>query len=245
MGSSLVVILFLGVVIILLGSYVVKQYERGVVFRLGKLAGVRNPGYNFIVPFLEKLTRIDQRTITMDVPTQDVISKDNISIKVNAVVYFRVMDPANAIIQVEDYLFATSQLAQTTLRSVCGEASLDDLLQQREHMNMRIQEILDKQTDAWGIKVSLVEIKHIDLPQEMQRAMAKQAEAERDRRAKIIQAEGEYQAASKLRDAASILATEKTTLQLRYLDTLKSIAQEHNSTIVFPLPMDLIKLFKE
>ncbi|MGA1191982.1 MAG: slipin family protein, partial [Bdellovibrionota bacterium] len=198
-----------------------------------------------IIPFVEQLRKIDQRIVTMDIPTQDVITRDNVTIKVNAVLYFRVMDPAKAEIQVENYLFATSQIAQTTLRSVCGEVELDDLLVKREEINTRIQEIIDKQTDPWGIKVSTVEVKDIDLPQEMKRAMARQAEAERERRAKVIQAVGEYEAAAKLREAADVMAGEPITLQLRYLDTLKGIATEHNSTIVFPLPMELMDVMKK
>lgn len=232
-------------VVLKMGIHILQEYERGVVFRLGRLRGLKGPGLIFIIPVIDKIVRIDQRTITMDVPTQDVITQDNISIKVNAVLYFRVLNPSHAVVQVENYLYATSQLAQTTLRSVCGEATLDDLLQKREHLNQRIQEILDSQTDPWGIKVSLVEIKHIDLPQEMQRAMAKQAEAERDRRAKVIQAEGEFQAAGKLREAAAIMATEPITVQLRYLDTLRAIATENSSTIVFPLPLEMTEIFKK
>lgn len=223
---------------------ILPEYKRAVIFRLGRLTNIKGPGLFFVIPFIDQVHAVDQRTVTMDIPTQDVISRDNISIKVNAVLYFRVMDAAKAIVQVEDYLYATSQMAQTTLRSVCGEASLDDLLQKREELNGRIQDIIDRQTDPWGIKVSSVEIKHIDLPQEMQRAMAKQAEAERDRRAKVIQAEGEFQASAKLKEAADIMATEPITVQLRYLDTLRSIAQEHNSTIIFPLPLDMINMFK-
>jgi len=224
--------------------YRLQEYERGVVFFWGRLAGIRGPGLVLIVPFIEQLTRIDQRTVTMDVPPQDVITRDNISIKVNAVLYFRVVDPGRAIVQVENYLYATSQLSQTTIRSICGEAELDDLLTKREELNHRIQEIVDKQTDPWGIKVSLVEIKHIDLPQEMQRAMARQAEAERERRAKIIQAEGEYQAAEKLTAAAKIMGQEAGTMQLRYLETLRDISSEHNSTILFPIPIDLFDSFR-
>lgn len=223
--------------------FVLKEYERGVVFFLGRLSGTRGPGLVFIIPFVEKLIRVDQRTVTMDIPTQDVITKDNVSIKVNAVLYFRVMDPAKAIVQVENFLYATSQLAQTTLRSVCGEAELDDLLSKREEINVRIQEIIDHRTDPWGIKVVTVEVKHIDLPQEMQRAMAKQAEAERERRAKIIQAEGEYQAAEKLTSAAQIMSQSSGTMQLRYLETLRHIATEHNSTILFPVPIELLQHF--
>jgi regulator of protease activity HflC (stomatin/prohibitin superfamily) len=242
---QLLPLLVIGLVILKMGIHVLQEYERGVIFRLGRLAGLKGPGLIFIIPFIDKMVKIDQRTITMDIPTQDVITRDNISIKVNAVLYFRAMDPAKAVVQVENYLYATSQLAQTTLRSVCGEASLDDLLQKRDELNLRIQEIIDHQTDPWGIKVSLVEIKHIDLPQEMQRAMAKQAEAERDRRAKVIQAEGEAQAAGKLKEAADIMSTAPITVQLRYLETLRAIATEHNSTIVFPLPIDMADVFKK
>ena len=242
---SMLPLLVLGLVVLKMGIHVLQEYERGVVFRLGRLSGMKGPGLIFIIPFVDKMVKIDQRTITMDIPTQDVITRDNISIKVNAVLYFRAMDPSKAVVQVENYLYATSQLAQTTLRSVCGEASLDDLLQKRDELNLRIQEIIDHQTDPWGIKVSLVEIKHIDLPQEMQRAMAKQAEAERDRRAKVIQAEGEAQAAGKLKEAADIMASEPITVQLRYLETLRAIATEHNSTIVFPLPLDFMDVFKK
>lgn len=222
---------------------ILKEYERGVVFTLGRLGWVRGPGWQFIIPLVQRLVRVDQRTITMDIPTQDVITKDNVSIKVNAVLYFRVVEPAKAIVQVADFLYATNQIAQTTLRSVCGEAELDDLLSKREQLNHRIQHIIDSQTDPWGIKVSLVEIKHIDLPQEMQRAMAKQAEAERERRAKIIQAEGEYQAAEKLTAAAAIMSQHSGTMQLRYLETLRHIASEHNSTILFPVPVELFEAF--
>lgn len=235
----------------LIGVFIAKavkilmEYERGVVFRFGRLVGTRGPGLILIIPFIERLIRVDQRTITMDIPTQDVITKDNVSIKVNAVLYFRVMEPAKALVQVENFLYATSQLGQTTLRSVCGEVQLDDLLTKREELNHRIQEILDKQTDPWGIKVSLVELKHIDLPPDMQRAMAKQAEAERERRAKIIKAEGEFQAAEKLTAAAKIMSTESATVQLRYLETLRDIATEHNSTIIFPVPLDFLEAFKK
>lgn len=224
--------------------YILKEYERGVVFRLGRLSKTRGPGFVVVVPIIDKLVRVDQRTVTMDIPTQDVITKDNVSIKVNAVLYFRVMDPSKAIVQVENYLYATSQLAQTTLRSVCGEAELDDLLANREELNQRIQEIIDKQTDPWGMKVSLVEIKHIDLPQEMQRAMAKQAEAERERRAKIIQAEGEFQAAEKLTSAAKIMSEDPRTIQLRYLETLRDISTEQNSTIIFPIPLEFLEVIQ-
>ena len=240
--NPIIIVVLVAVAALMKSSiFILKEYERGVVFRLGRLVGARGPGFIIVVPILDKLIRVDQRTVTMDIPTQDVITKDNVSIKVNAVLYFRVMDPSKAIVQIENYLYATSQLAQTTLRSVCGEAELDDLLAKREELNQRIQDIIDLQTDPWGIKVTLVEIKHIDLPQEMQRAMAKQAEAERERRAKIIQAEGEFQAAEKLTSAAEIMTRNPTTIQLRYLETLRDIATEHNSTIVFPLPIDLVE----
>lgn len=241
-----VIFLIVAVVAVIKSAvFVLKEYERGVVFTLGRIGGLRGPGIQFVIPLVQQLQRIDQRTITMDIPGQDVITRDNVSIKVNGVLYFRVIDPEKAIIQVENYGYAVSQLAQTTLRSVCGQAELDDLLSKREEINDQIQEILDKQTDPWGIKVSMVEVKHIDLPQEMQRAMAKQAEAERERRAKIIQAEGEFQAAEKLTAAANIMSTNSTTLQLRYLETLRHIATEHNSTIVFPLPIEYLKAFSK
>jgi len=220
------------------------EYERGVIFRLGRLVSVpRGPGIIFVIPFIEQMVKIDMRTITMDVPPQDVITRDNVSVKVNAVLYFRVINPNKAIVQVENYLFATSQLAQTTLRSVCGQEELDDLLSERDKINARLQEILDAHTDPWGVKVSQVEIKHIDLPQEMQRALAKQAEAERERRAKIINAEGEFQAAQRLADASAIIEQHPVALQLRYLQTLAEIATENNSTTLFPIPIDLLTPF--
>jgi regulator of protease activity HflC (stomatin/prohibitin superfamily) len=220
------------------------EYERGVVFRLGRLMSApRGPGITFVIPLIEQMVKVDMRTITMDIPPQDVITKDNVSVKVNAVLYFRVVDPSKAIVQVENYLFATSQLAQTTLRSVCGQEELDDLLSEREKINSRLQEIIDAHTDPWGIKVSLVEIKHIDLPQEMQRALAKQAEAERERRAKIINAEGEFQAAQRLADASAIIEQHPVALQLRYLQTLSEVATENNSTTLFPVPIDLLAPF--
>jgi len=220
------------------------EYERGVIFRLGRLLPMpRGPGITFVIPLIEQMVKVDMRTITMDIPPQDVITKDNVSVKVNAVLYFRVVDPSKAIVQVENYLFATSQLAQTTLRSVCGQEELDDLLSERDKINSRLQEIIDAHTDPWGIKVSLVEIKHIDLPQEMQRALAKQAEAERERRAKIINAEGEFQAAQRLADASAIIEQHPVALQLRYLQTLSEIATENNSTTLFPVPIDLLMPF--
>lgn len=231
--------------IIKVSVYILKEYERGVVFRFGRFSNVKGPGLRIVIPFVDKLVRVDQRIITMDVPTQDVITRDNVTVKVNAVLYFRVMDPAKAIIQVENYHYATNQLAQTTLRSVCGEAELDDLLSKREEFNSRIQDIIDKHTDPWGIKVSMVEIKHIDLPQEMQRAMARQAEAERERRGKIIQAEGEYQAAEKLTMAAKVMQESPAALQLRYLETLRDISSEHNSTVLFPIPIDIFEALRK
>ena len=220
-----------------------KEYERGVIFRLGRLVGARGPGLFLIIPGIEKMVRMSLRTVVLDVPPQDVITKDNVSIKVNAVIYFRVMSPQEAVVQVEDYLYATGQLAQTTLRSIVGQAELDEILAEREKINHQLQSILDKQTDIWGIKVSMVEIKHIDLPQEMQRAMAKQAEAERERRAKVINAEGEYQAAQRLQEAAAIIQKYPVALQLRFLQTLREVAAENNSTTLFPIPVDLFEPF--
>ena len=211
-----------------------------MILRLGRLVNHRGPGLIYVIPGLEKMLRVDMRTITMDVPSQDVITRDNVSVKVNAVLYFRVVDPNRAIVEVENYLYATSQLAQTTLRSVCGQAELDHLLSEREEVNQKIQTILDEQTDPWGIKVVSVEVKHIDLPQEMQRAMARQAEAERERRAKVISAEGEFQASSRLTEAAARMATEPISVQLRFLQTLTEVASEHTSTVIVPLPIDTL-----
>ena len=222
---------------------ILNEYERGVIFRLGRIIPAKGPGIIFLIPLIDKLMKVSLRLITLDVPPQDVITRDNVSIKVNAVVYYRIMDPNNAVVDVENYAYATSQLAQTTLRSVCGQAELDELLAEREKISLRLQEILDKDTDPWGIKVSKVEIKHIDLPPEMQRAMAKQAEAERERRAKVIHAEGEFQASQKLSEAAVIISKDPAALQLRYLQTLSEIATENNSTILFPIPIDLFKPF--
>jgi regulator of protease activity HflC (stomatin/prohibitin superfamily) len=222
---------------------ILNEYERAVIFRLGRIRDVKGPGLIIIIPGIDKVVKIDMRTITMDVPPQDVITKDNVSIKVSAVVYFRVVDANSAVTNVENYLFATSQLAQTTLRSVCGQMELDEILSEREKINMRLQEILDRSTEPWGIKISLVEVKHIDLPEEMKRSMAKQAEAERERRAKVINAEGEFQAAQKLIEAAALMETQPMSLQLRYLQTLNQIASENNSTTVFPIPIDLFKPF--
>jgi len=222
---------------------ILKEYERGVIFRLGRVIKMKGPGLIILIPVVDKMVKVSLRLVAMDVPAQDVITRDNVSVKVNAVIYFRVMDPTNATIEVENYLFATSQLAQTTLRSVCGQVELDELLAEREKINTRLQNILDKHTDPWGIKVTTVEVKHIDLPQEMQRAMAKQAEAERERRAKVINAEGEYQAATRLADAAGIIQKHPEALQLRYLQTLREISSESNTTTLFPFPIDLLTPF--
>jgi len=222
------------------GFKIIREYERAVIFRLGRLRDYRGPGIIYVIPLVERMERVDIRTIAMDVPSQDVITRDNVSVKVNAVLYFRVLDPNKAKVEVENYLYATSQLAQTTLRSVCGQAELDQLLAEREEVNRRIQEILDDQTDPWGIKVVTVEVKHIDLPQEMQRAMARQAEAERERRAKVISAEGEFQASTKLAQASANLESHPVAVQLRFLQTLTEIASENSSTVVLPLPIDLI-----
>jgi regulator of protease activity HflC (stomatin/prohibitin superfamily) len=240
----------LGVAIVLLYIWstvnILKEYERGVLFRLGRLVpNALGPGVIFVFWPVYKMVRVSLRTITLDVPPQDIITRDNVSVKVNAIVYFRVMNAPRAIVEVENYLYATSQLAQTTLRSVLGEVELDDLLSKREKLNIKLQEILDQQTDAWGIKVSLVEVKQVDLPQEMQRAMAKQAEAEREKRAKIIHAEGEFQASAKLAEAASVINKEPVALQLRYLQTLTEIGVEKNTTVVFPVPIDTIKTWLE
>ncbi|NLF25802.1 MAG: slipin family protein [Deltaproteobacteria bacterium] len=244
--QGLIFTLVIVAVIIKSAIHILKEWERGVVLTLGRLSPrPRGPGLRFILPFIQTLTRVDQRIITMDVPGQDVITRDNVSVKVSAVLYYRVLDPNRAVTRVENYHYATSQLAQTTMRSVCGQAELDELLSNREEMNRKIQEILDGQTEPWGIKVSLVELKHIDLPQEMQRAMARQAEAERERRSKIIQAEGEFQAADKLTQAAAIMSTQSISVHLRYLETLRQIATENHSTVLFPLPMELLNTFKK
>lgn len=220
---------------------ILKEYERGVVFRLGRIIPVKGPGLVIIWPIIDRLVRVSLRTVTFDVPTQDIITKDNITVKVNAVVYFRVIDPIKAITAVEDFFYATSMIAQTTLRSILGQSQLDDLLTKRDELNAELQKVIDFQTEPWGIKVTTVEVKNVDLPVEMQRAIAKQAEAERERRAKVIHAEGEFQASQKLADAAKIIASQPMAMQLRYLGTLTEIATEKNSTIVFPLPIDLIK----
>ncbi len=224
---------------------ILNEYERGVIFRLGRIIATKGPGLIILIPVIDRMVKVDMRIITMDVPPQDVITRDNVSIKVNAVIYFRVMDANSAVVEVENFLYATSQLAQTTLRSVCGQVELDEILAEREKINTQLQEILDRSTDPWGIKVTTVEVKHIDLPQEMQRAMAKQAEAERERRAKVINAEGEYQAAERLTEAGKMMAEQPIALQLRYLQTLALVAAENNSTTLFPIPIDLFEPFIE
>ncbi|KAA0231274.1 slipin family protein [bacterium] len=239
----MIFLIVFGIMILAMAIQVVREYERLVVFRLGKHVGARGPGLVLIIPFVERFVKVSTRLIAMDVPPQDVITRDNVSIKVNAVLYFRVIDPNRAVLDVEDFLFATSQIAQTTLRSVLGQAELDELLAQRERINDKLQNIIDTHTDPWGIKVGLVEVKHVDLPPEMQRAMARQAEAERERRAKVIHAEGELQASEKLAEAARVMSQDPISVQLRYLQTLTEIASEHNSTTIFPLPIDLIKIF--
>lgn len=245
MPAALISIIVIFLFLLMSAIRIFREYERGVVFRLGRLVGTKGPGLVLIIPIVDKVVRVSLRTIAMDVPPQDVITKDNVSVKVNAVLYFRVLDPAKAIVEVEDFLFATSQLAQTTLRSILGQAELDELLSAREKINRELQTIIDHHTDPWGIKVSLVEVKHVDLPQEMQRAMAKQAEAERERRAKIIHAEGEFQASQKLKDAADVISGRPMAMQLRFLQTLTEVASENNSTMIFPIPIDLFKPFFE
>jgi len=241
--GSLTIFLVIASVLLVSGVKILQEYERAVIFRLGRLVPYRGPGIIYVIPVMERMVRVDLRTITMDVPSQDVITRDNVSVKVNAVLYFRVLDPSKAIVEIENYLFATSQLAQTTLRSVCGQVQLDDLLAERDKINSQLQDIIDSQTDPWGVKVSLVEVKHIDLHQDMQRVIARQAEAERERRAKVINAEGEFQAAQRLADAALIIEQHPVALQLRYLQTLAEVATESNSTTLFPIPIDLLSPF--
>ncbi len=241
--STLTALLFLLLIILLAAIKIVQEYERGVVFRLGRLVGPRGPGLFFIIPIVERMIKVDLRVVTLDIPAQEAITKDNVTVKVNAVVYFRVLDPSAAIVNVANYKQATWQIAQTTLRSVLGQSELDELLAHREKVNQKLQQIIDEQTEPWGIKVSLVEVKDVELPQTMQRAMARQAEAEREKRAKVIHAEGEYQAATRLADAAHVIATEPATLQLRYLQILTEIATEKNSTIIFPVPLEFVKAF--
>ncbi len=243
--AQIVLLVILGIFFLTSALKVVREYDRGVIFRLGRLVGAKGPGLIILIPIIDKMVKVSLRVITLDIPTQDIITKDNVSVKVNAVLYFRVVDPQKAIVEVEDYLFATGQLAQTTLRSILGQVELDELLSNREEINDKMQKIVDEQTDAWGIKVSLVELKHVDLPAEMQRAMAKQAEAERDRRAKIIHAEGEFQASEKLAAAAEIIGRQPAALQLRYLQTLTEVAAENNSTLVFPFPIEFLKAFSK
>jgi regulator of protease activity HflC (stomatin/prohibitin superfamily) len=241
-----IIIVVLVVLYLLNAIKILREYERGVIFRLGRvLTKPKGPGLIFVFPPIDRMVRVSLRIVVMDIPAQDVITKDNVSVKVNAVVYFRVMEPQRAVLEVQDYLFATSQLAQTTLRSVLGEVELDELLSEREKLNMQLQEIIDKHTDPWGIKVQLVEMKHVDLPENMVRAIAKQAEAERERRAKIIHAEGEFQAADKLTAAADVISRNPQALQLRFLGTLTEIATEKNSTIIFPLPIEILNAFAQ
>jgi regulator of protease activity HflC (stomatin/prohibitin superfamily) len=242
-GVLLFVLIVFAIIVIANSVKILREYERGVVFRLGRMVGVRGPGLIWLWPFIERMVKVSLRTVVMDVPPQDIITQDNVSLKVNAVVYFRVMQPEKAIVSVENYLFATSQLSQTTLRSVLGQSELDDLLSQRDKINQKLQQIIDSHTEPWGVKVSNVEVKQIDLPQEMQRAMAKQAEAERERRSKVIAAEGEFQASQRLSDAAKVLSEQPSALTLRYLQTLREIATENNSTTIFPVPIDLLRPF--
>ncbi|MCC6642780.1 MAG: slipin family protein [Deltaproteobacteria bacterium] len=241
--SALLILVAILLALFAAGVRILNEYERGVLFRLGRFAGVKAAGFRWIIPGVDRMVKVSLREIVMDVPSQEVITRDNVSVKVNAVLYFRVLHPEKAVISVENYLYGTSQLAQTTLRSVCGQAEMDELLAERETLNRRLQEIIDGQTEPWGVKVRAVELKQIDLPEEMRRAMAKQAEAEREKRAKLIHADGELQAAQRLADASAILSRESSALQLRYLQTLTEIATEKNSTIVFPLPLDVIRPF--
>jgi len=237
------VVVVVVVLILLSGIKILKEYERGVIFRLGRVVAARGPGVVIVIPIVEVMYKVDLRTVTMDIPPQDVITRDNVSVKVSAVLYFRVVEPMRAVIAIENYLYASSMIAQTTLRSVCGQAELDELLSSRERINEQIQKIVDQHTDPWGVKVAAVEIKNIDLPQEMQRAIARQAEAERERRAKVIAAEGEFQAAQRLADASGILSEHPTAITLRYLQTLVEISTEKNSTTIFPVPIDLLRPF--
>ncbi len=239
--SGFILVIIIAIFLIASMIKILREYERGVIFRLGRLVGIKGPGIIILIPLVDRMVKISLRTIVMDVPPQDIITKDNVSVKVNAVIYFRVLGADKAVVEVENFMFATSQLSQTTLRSVLGQAELDELLSERDKINLKLQQIIDSHTDPWGIKVSMVEVKHIDLPQEMQRAMAKQAEAERERRAKIIAAEGEFQAATKLGDAAEIISKNPSTLQLRYLQTLVEISGESKSSTIIPLPIDLLK----
>jgi len=245
MSLALLVVIGSIAALFVFGIRIITEYERGVVFRLGRFVGVKTAGFKWIIPGVDRMVKISLREIVMDVPSQEVITRDNVSVKVNAVLYFRVLHPEKSVIQVENYLYGTSQLAQTTLRSVCGQAELDELLAERDDVNQKLQEIIDLQTEPWGVKVRAVEVKQIDLPVDMQRAMAKQAEAEREKRAKVIHAEGEFQAAQQLANASRVLGTEPAALQLRYLQTLSEIATEHNSTTIFPIPIDILRPFYE
>jgi regulator of protease activity HflC (stomatin/prohibitin superfamily) len=242
-GLSVVGAIAIAAVLVMMGIRVLQEYERGVVFRFGRFAGVKPAGLQWIIPGVDRMVRIELREIVMDVPPQEVITRDNVSVKVNAVLYFRVLHPERAVISVQNYLYGTSQLAQTTLRSVCGQAELDELLAERDTINQKLQEIIDQQTEPWGVKVRSVEVKQIDLPVEMQRAMARQAEAEREKRSKVIHAEGEFLAAQRLVDAARVLSSQEAALQLRYLQTLAEIATENNSTTIFPVPIDILRPF--
>ena len=241
--SPLIVIAILVVIFLATALRIVPEYQRAVIFRLGRVIGAKGPGLFILVPIIDRMIKVDLRTVTFDVPTQDIITKDNVSVSVDAVVYFRVVDPVRAIVEVENYLYATSQIAQTTLRSVCGAVELDELLSEREKLNLQLQEIIDRQTDPWGVKVVAVELKRIDLPEELRRAMARQAEAERERRAKIITAEAEYQAAQKLADAAQILASQPLALQLRYLETIQNVVSKPGNTVLIPLPLEMLSYF--
>ncbi|MCC6063187.1 MAG: slipin family protein [Thermocrinis sp.] len=241
--SPLIVIAIFVVIFLAASLRIVPEYERAVIFRLGRVIGAKGPGLFILIPIIDKMVRVDLRTVTLDVPTQDIITKDNVSVSVDAVVYFRVVDPVRAIVEVKDYFYATSQIAQTTLRSVCGAVELDELLSEREKLNLQLQEIIDRQTDPWGVKVVAVELKRIDLPEELRRAMARQAEAERERRAKIITAEAEYQAAQKLADAAQILASQPLALQLRYLETIQNVVSKPGNTVLIPLPIEMLSYF--
>lgn len=241
MGIPILALVSIAVMILASAIRILREYERAVIFRLGRLVGVKGPGLVILIPIIDRMVRVSLRVVAMDVAPQDVITKDNVSVKVNAVVYFRVMQADRAIVEVEDFLYATTQLAQTTLRSVLGQVELDQLLSERERINHQLQRIIDEQTDSWGIKVSLVEIKHVDLPVEMQRAIARQAEAERERRAKVIHADGEFQASEKLYSAAAVISRNPVTIQLRFLQTLTEVAAEKNSTLIFPVPIDLVE----
>ncbi len=244
-GPFFFFVVFIGIIILANSIRVVREYDRLVVFRLGRVLGERGPGLVLLIPIIDRAVKVGLRTVAMDVPPQDIITKDNVTVKVNAVIYFKVVSAREAVLEVENFLYATSQIAQTTLRSILGQAELDELLAEREKQNQALQQVIDRQTEPWGVKVTTVEVKNVDLPQEMQRAIARQAEAERERRAKVINAEGEYQAAARLAEAAAVIAREPTALQLRYLQTLAEIATENNSTTIFPVPIDFLKVFMQ